>query len=86
MGSLAAHKAAIVRRALDQAGAASHCLPAYPPDMNPIEHAWSKLKACLRAKAARPREALERPIPNALATITPSNAQGWSRHAGYTPN
>ena len=86
MDNLAAHKAAVVRRALDQAGVAYRYLPAYSPDMNPIEQAWSKLKACLRGKAARSREALERAIPYALATIKPSNAQGWFRHAGYPPN
>ncbi len=86
MDNLAAHKAAIVRKALDQAGISYRYLPAYSPDMNPIEQAWSKLKACLRARAARSREALERAIPDALATVTPSNAQGWFRHAGYPLN
>jgi transposase len=83
MDNLAAHKAAVVRRALDAAGIGYRYLPAYSPDMNPIELAWSKLKAYLRAKAARSREALERAIPDALATVTPSNALGWFRHAGY---
>ena len=54
--------------------------------MNPIEPAWSKLKTHLRARAARTRVALECAIPDALRTITPSNAQGWFRHAGYTLN
>ena len=67
-------------------GAHGAALPAYSPDMNPIEQAWSKLKTHLRAKAARTRDALERAIPGALATITPSNAQGWFRKAGYAPN
>lgn len=83
MDNLAAHKAAAVRRALDEAGIAYRYLPAYSPDMNPIELAWSKLKTYLRARAARTREALERAIPDALATVTASNAQGWFRHAGY---
>lgn len=92
----AAHKAAVVRRALDQAGVGHRYLPAYSPDPrqtalgqfreNPIEQAWSKLKTSLRARAARSREALERAIPHALATIIPGNAQGWFRHAGYPPN
>jgi transposase len=86
MDNLAAHKAAAVRRALELAGIGYRYLPAYSPDMNPIELAWSKLKAHLRATAARSREALEHAIPEALATITPSNAQGWFHHAGYPPN
>jgi transposase len=84
MDNLAAHKAAVVRKTLlEAAGIGYRYLPAYSPDLNPIELAWSKLKAYLRARAARSREALERAIPDALATITPSNAQGWFRHAGY---
>jgi len=83
MDNLAAHKAAAVRRALEAAGIGYRHLPAYSPDMNPIERAWSKLKARLRATAARSRDALERAIPEALATLTANNAQGWFRHAGY---
>jgi transposase len=89
MDNLAAHKAAAVREALDGAGVNHRCLPAYSPDMNPIEQAWSKLKTHLRAKAARSREALERAIPAALRTITPGDARGWFRrfrHCGYQPN
>jgi transposase len=86
MDNLAAHKAAPVRQALDAAGIAYRYLPAYSPDLNPIECAWSKLKTYLRAKAARTREVLEHAIPEAIATVTPSNAQGWFRHAGYPPN
>jgi transposase len=83
MDNLAAHKAALVRRALEAAGISYRYLPAYSPDLNPIELAWSKLKTHLRARAARTRDTLERAIPDALATVTPSNAQGWFRHAGY---
>ena len=54
--------------------------------MNPIELAWSKLKALLRSIGARSCEALEQAIPDALATVTASNAQGWFRHAGYPPH
>ena len=86
MDNLTPHKAVIVRKALEAAGVNYRYLPAYSPEMNPLELAWAKLKAYLRAKAARSREALEQAIPDALATITSSNAQGWFRHAGYAPN
>lgn len=87
MGNLAAHnKAACVRGALDRAGISYRYLPAYSPDMNPIELTWSKLKTLLRSAGARSCEALDLAIPDALAAITPHNAQGWSRHAGYAPN
>jgi transposase len=86
MDNLAAHKAACVRQALAAAGIDCRYLPAYSPDWNPIEPAWAKLKTYLRAKAARSREALEAVIPDALHTITPTDAQGWFRHAGYALN
>ncbi len=86
MDNLAAHKAAVMRKAFEQAGISYRYLPAYSPDMNPIKQAWSKLKTNLCARAARSREALEHAIPDALAAITPSNAQGWFRHVGYPPN
>ena len=86
MDNLAAHKAACVRAALDKAGIGYRYLPAYSPDMNPIELAWSKLKALLRSVGARTREALEQAIPGALAAVTSRDAHGWFRHAGYAPS
>lgn len=86
MDNLAAHKAACVREALDRAGIGYRYLPAYSPDMNPIELAWSKLKALLRRVGPRSREALDLAIPGALASVTPQDAQGWFRHAGYALN
>ena len=86
MDNLAAHKGAAVREALDRAGIGHRYLPAYSPDMNPIEQAWSKLKARLRAEAAKSREELEHALPGALETITGQDARGWFRHAGYRPD
>ena len=53
--------------------------------MNPIEQAWSKLKAGLRAVGARSREALEAALDPALAAITARDARGWFRLCGYAP-
>jgi transposase len=59
-------------------------LPTYSPDLNPIEGMWSKLKAHLRAVAARTQEALEAAIATGLFTVTHQDAAGWFRHAGYS--
>jgi transposase len=83
MDNLPAHKAEAVRDALDRAGLAHRYLPPYSPDLNPIEQAWSKLKARLRAEGARSREALEAALGPALATIEARDARGWFRLAGY---
>jgi transposase len=71
MDNLAPHRAAAVRDALGRAGLAHRYLPAYSPDMNPIEPTWAKLKDKLRAVAPRTIEALDAALPDALRSITP---------------
>jgi transposase len=83
LDNLAAHKAEAVRAALGRAGLAHRHLPPYSPDLNPIEEAWSKLKAGLRATGARSRETLEAALGPALASITAQDARGWFRLCGY---
>jgi transposase len=85
LDNLAAHEAEVVREALGRAGLGHRYLPPYSPDPNPIEQAWSKLKARLRAEGARSREALEAALGPALATITRQDARGWFRLCGYVP-
>jgi len=53
LDNLAAHKQPEVRAAIERAGAHLRFLPPYRPDFNPIELAFAKLKAFLRA--VRPR-------------------------------
>jgi hypothetical protein len=53
MDSLPVHRVAAVREVIEAAGAKLRYLPKYSPDLNPIEQAFSKLKAHLR-KAAEP--------------------------------
>jgi transposase len=83
MDNLRPHRATAVREMLDQAGIGLMYLPRYSPEFNPIEHAWSKMKEWLKAKAARNLEALEAELKPALDTITAKDARGWFRHAGY---
>jgi DDE superfamily endonuclease len=84
MDNLPAHKAPRIRALLDRSGFAYRYLPAYSPDLNPIEPAWAKVKAELRRVAARTADALHEALGPALASITPQDAAGFFRHAGYT--
>ena len=59
-------------------------LPAYSPDLNPIEPAWAKVKAELRRVAARTVDALHEALGPALGAITPQHAAGFFRHCGYS--
>ena len=83
MDNLRPHKAASVGQVLEAAGFGLIYLPRYSPDLNPIEPGWSKLKARLRAKAARTIEILDAELGSALRAITPPDAKAFFRHAGY---
>ena len=58
-------------------------LPAYSPDLNPIEEAFSKLKALVRRAGARTREALLEVMGRALEAVTANDARGFFVHRGY---
>ena len=58
-------------------------LPAYSQDFNPIEQAWSKMKAHLRKAKARTADRLGPAIAKALDAITPEDIEGWIQHCGY---
>jgi transposase len=83
MDNLAAHKTAAVRDLLDASSFAYRYLPAYSPDLNPIEPAWAKVKALLRKAAACTADGLHAALGPALATVTARDARGFFRHAGY---
>lgn len=84
MDNLAAHKDARVRELIESVRAHLVFQPAYSPDLNPIELAWSKLKWWLRAKKARTHAALDEAIATAMdSVITASDALAWFKHCGY---
>ena len=83
LDNLSAHKAASIRQALAAHGCDLLFLPPYSPDFTPIEQAFSKLKAILRALGARTREALEQAAGVAVEAITREDAIAWFAHAGY---
>jgi transposase len=85
LDNLSIHTGKNVRQALSARGCRLLFLPAYSPDLSPIEEAFSKLKAFLRRVGARTREALEQAIGQALTTITAHDARGWFGHCGYGP-
>ena len=68
----------------EQAGAAVCFLPAYSPDLNPIEKRWSKVKQFLRSAEARTVEALTAAGAAALRTVTRQDALNWFASCGYS--
>jgi transposase len=84
MDNLSVHKDKRVRPLIAGAGCLLIYLPAYSPDLTPIEQAFSKIKDYLRQVGARTREALGGAITAAMATVTAQDAKGWFTHCGYT--
>jgi transposase len=83
MDNLPAHKQSAVRLAIEARGAELRYLPPYSPDLNPIEMAFSKLKALLKKTAARTIENLWDAIAHALAAISPDDSRSFFAAAGY---
>ena len=86
MDNLPAHKVAGVRDAIEAAGASLLYLPPYSPDFNPIEKAFSKLKALLRKAAARTVDDLHQAVANAIDAITPAECVNYFKACGYDPD
>jgi transposase len=85
MDNLPAHKPARVRELIEERGCELIYLPAYSPDLNPIEEAFSKLKDMLRRAGARTKEALLEVLSEALSAVSSRDARGYFEHAGYRP-
>ena len=83
MDNLRTHKIDGVREAIEAVGAKVRYLPAYSPDLNPIEMAFSKLKTALRKGAARTVKALMKLIGKLLKTFASDQCANYFRHAGY---
>jgi transposase len=81
--NLKVHYSDRARAAIEAQGAHLWYLPPYSPDLNPIEEAFSKVKASLRTAAPRTLDEHSTAIWAALRTITPPDATGWFAHAGY---
>jgi transposase len=83
MDNLSSHKGDEVREIIEAAGASLLFLPPYSPDFNPIEQAFSKLKAHLRKAAERSLPALWDRIGAILDTFQATECRNFFSHAGY---
>ena len=83
LDNLAVHKQPEVRAAIEAAGAHVRFLPPYSPDFNPIEQAFAKLKAFLRAARPRTFDHVLALVAAALHLFTPTECANYVRHSGY---
>ena len=83
LDNLSCHKRAWVREAIEGKGCTLLLLPAYSPDLNPIEMAFSKLKRLLRKAAERTVEGLWSTLGRLLDHFSPQECRNYIRHCGY---
>ena len=83
MDNLPAHKIIAARQAIEAVGARRLFLPPYSPDLNPIEMAFSKMKAALRKHAQRTRDGLWQAIGKSIEQYDPDECAAYFKHAGY---
>ena len=84
LDNLAVHKSPEAAALVKATGAEVRFLPAYSPDLNPIEQMWSKIKALLRSAEARTPEQLDHAISIAFSKITAKDAASWFASCGYS--
>jgi transposase len=84
MDNLSPHKSDPTLALIQEAGAQVLFLPAYSPDLNPIEKMWSKIKEHLRGVEARTQPELIRAIASAMECVTPQDAINWFASCGYS--
>ena len=83
MDNLSVHKAGWVRNLIEEKGCQLWLLPAYSPDMNPIEEAFSKVKNLIRKAKARTLEALFTATAGALGAVSEEDARAFFEDCGY---
>lgn len=83
--NLNVHKNAEARKAIEAKGAELRFLPAYSPDLNPIEMLFAKIKTIVRSEAARCFDSLCDALKKALEAVKPDECSNYIRHAGYEP-
>jgi transposase len=84
------HKVTGIRELVEQHSMRLMFLPSYSPDLNPIELAFSSIKAWLRVNHDRVNQAMEskdgsvyNALWQAVHSVTPEKARGWYKHCGY---
>jgi transposase len=83
LDNLSSHKSATARALIEAADASMRFLPAYSPDLNPIEMLFAKLKSLLRTAAARTVEGLWNTIGRLVRNVAGGECENYLRHAGY---
>jgi transposase len=83
LDNLGSHKGKAARKAIRNAGAHLIFLPAYSPDLNPIEQVFSKLKHLMRDASQRTVEDTWRKAGQLLDLFSPAECRNYFFNSGY---
>ena len=83
LDNLSSHKTATVKKALEDNGIRTRYLPTYSPDLNPIENAFSKLKALVKSAGQRTIAGLWETVGQLIDQFSPTECSNYFRHCGY---
>ena len=83
MDNVSLHKTAGIKEAIEARGASVYYLPAYSPDLNPIEQFFSKLKSILRKTAARTVDRLWKTIAACIKMVSKRECAAYLANSGY---
>ncbi len=84
LDNLSSHKRVAAVRAIERAGCSVVYLPPYSPDYNPIELAFAKVKARLRAAELRTIDKIETFFGRVHDEFSAEECRNYLRHCGYT--
>ena len=83
--NLSSHKVAGVQDLIEAKGAKLLYIPPYSPDLNPIEQAFSKLKALLRKAKPRSFDTICQTLGTLLGHVSKQECVNYFQNAGYAP-
>ncbi len=81
--NLGAHRKLGIRELIEARGAEYKYLPAYSPELNPVEECGSKIKESVRSDAPRTAQAVHDAIARGVGRVTAKDAAGWFDHAAH---
>jgi transposase len=84
LDNVSTHKVDGVEEAIEARGARAVYLPAYSPDLNPIEQLFARLKSFLRKMKARTVDELWRAISCFVKEISKAECKAYLANSGYT--
>jgi transposase len=83
LDNLQVHISSKIEQAVASRKAEVKWLPAYSPDLSPVEPFWSKVKNSVRAKEPRTEPELNIALTDAINSVSLEDVDGWFRHCGY---